>query len=546
MGLEALYLLKKPRFSIPPIPEAERTPLVTLLLGLIEDLAERVQKQDEEIEQLKDEVRVLKGQKKRPHFKPSKMDEQTDKDRSEGEAAEEDPRRPGSEKRSKKAELVIHDEKIIRPQRRIPKGSRFKGYRDVIIQDLLIEAHNTRYRLARWLTPRGEYLTGELPAHLADHHFGPTLRSYVLYQHHHCQVTQPLLHEQLREWGVDISTGTIDALLSTDQDAFHAEKDALLETGLATASYVTVDDTGARHRGQNGYVTHIGNAHFAWFQSTASKSRINFLQLLCAGDTGYRINDYALTYMHQQGLSQALVQSLLSSPRDYIGDAVGWEKHLSRLGLHTPRHRRIATEGALLGVLAERGLSERLAIISDDAGQFKVLCHGLCWIHAERLIHTMLPLNEDHREDIAQVRGELWELYADLKAYKQKPRKKSKRALEQRFDALFSQKTRYQGLNQLLRRLRQNKAELLLVLERPDIPLHTNGSEGDVRDYVKKRKVSGGTRSDLGRRCRDTFASLKKTCRKLGVSFWDYLNDRIGHGGLVQPLPAILRIRAQA
>ncbi len=546
MGLEALYLLKKPRFSIPPIPEAERTPLVTLLLGLIEDLAERVQKQDEEIAQLKDEVRVLKGQKKRPQFKPSKMDEQTDQEPSAGETAEEDPRRPGSDKRSKKAELVIHDEKIIRPQRRIPKGSRFKGYRDVIIQDLVIEAHNTRYRLARWLTPQGEYLIGELPGHLADHHFGPRLRSYVLYQHHHCQVTQPLLHEQLREWGVDISTGTIDALLSADQGVFHAEKDALLETGLATASYVTVDDTGARHRGQNGYVTHIGNAHFAWFQSTPSKSRINFLELLCAGDTGYRINDYALAYLHQQGLSQALVQSLLSSPRDYIEDAVGWEKHLSRLGLHTPRHRRIATEGALLGVLAERGLSERLAIISDDAGQFKVLRHGLCWIHAERLIHTMLPLNEDHREDIAKVRGELWELYADLKAYKQKPRKKSKRALEQRFDALFSQKTRYQGLNQLLRRLRQNKAELLLVLEQPDIPLHTNGSEGDVRDYVKKRKVSGGTRSDLGRRCRDTFASLKKTCRKLGVSFWDYLNDRIAQGGLVQPLPAILRIRALA
>jgi hypothetical protein len=101
-------------------------------------------------------------------------------------------------------------------------------------------------------------------------------------------------------------------------------------------------------------------------------------------------------------------------------------------------------------------------------------------------------------------------------------------------------------LNQLLRRLRQNKAELLLVLDRPDIPLHSNGSERDVGAYVKKRKVSGGTRSDLGRRCRDTFASLKKTCRKLGVSFWDYLDGRIGHAGLVQRLPAILRIRALA
>ena len=293
--------MKPPRFSIPPIPEAERTPLVKVLLGVIEGLSEVVQRQAERIELLEEEIRILKGQKKKPQFKPSKMDEQTEPGQSAGKAAEEDLRRPGSDKRSKKAELVIHDEKIIKPKGHIPKGSRFKGYRDVIIQDLLIQARNTRYRLARWLTPKGEYLSGELPAHLVDHHFGATLRSYVLYQHHHCQVTQPLLHEQLREWGVDISTGTIDALLSTDQDAFHAEKDALLETGLATASYVTVDDTGARHRGQNGYVTHIGNAHFAWFQSTASKSRINFLQLLCAGDIGYRINDYALAYMHQQG-----------------------------------------------------------------------------------------------------------------------------------------------------------------------------------------------------------------------------------------------------
>jgi hypothetical protein len=534
----------KPRFSIPTIPEAERTPLVTMLLGLIEQLAERVQKQEEEIAHLKDEVRVLKGQKKRPRFKPSKMDEETDKQQSDAEGSEEDPRRPGSDKRSKTAELVIHDERILQPRRRIPKGSRFKGYRDVVVQDLLIRAHNTRYRLARWLTPRGESVTAELPAHLAEHHFGVTLRSYLLYQHHHCQVTQPLLHEQLREWGIQISAGTIDALLSAEQDGFHAEKDALLKSALATASYVTVDDTGARHQGQNGYVTHIGNRDFAWFQSTMSKSRINFLQLLCAGDTGYRITEPALSYMRQQGLPQALVRALDSSRLHFFSDTPAWEAHLKDLQIRLDWQHRIATEGALLGVLAERGVAERLAIVSDDAGQFNVLLHALCWIHAERLIHTLLPLNEDHREDIAKVRGELWDLYRDLKGYKRQPNKKARRTLERRFDALFTQKTRYQTLNQLLKRLHRNKPELLLVLQRPDIPLHTNDSERDVRDYVKKRKVSGGTRSDAGRRCRDTFISLKKTCRKLGVSFWDYLIDRIAQTGRIPFLPNTLQIRA--
>ena len=534
----------KPRFSIPPIPEAERTPLVTVLLGLIEGLAERVQKQEEEIAHLKDEVRVLKGEKKRPRFKPSKMEEKTDQSQREADGSEEDKRRPGCDKRSKTAELVIHDEQIIPPGGRIPKGSRFKGYRDVVIQDLVIRAHNTRYRLARWLTPRGKCLTGRLPASLVGHRFGVTLRSYVLYQHHHCQVTQPLLHEQLREWGIDISTGAIEALLSAGQDAFHAEKDALLKSALATATYVSVDDSGARHQGQNGYVTQIGNPAFAWFQSTLSKSRINFLQLLCAGDIGYRINAAALSYMRQQGLSHTAVQALAGSPRHFIEDSPEWEKHLSRLGLHTERHRRIATEGALLGELAQRGLQDRLAIVSDDAGQFKVLRHGLCWIHAERLVHTLLPLNEDHREDIATVRSQLWELYADLKIYKRRPHPTAKGTLQRRFDALFSQKTRYQGLNELLRRLRQNKEELLLVLQRPDIPLHTNDSERDVRDYVKKRKVSGGTRSELGRRCRDTFISLKKTCRKQGTSFWAYLNDRLSQAGRIPSLSATLQTRA--
>jgi hypothetical protein len=528
----------KKRFLLPPIPDSERTPLVIALLGVIEGLAELVQKQDKEIALLKEEIRILKGGKKRPHFKPNKMDEHTEEVRR-GEEADQDQRRPGSDKRSKSAELVIHKQRIIQPKRRVPKGSRFKGYRDILIQDLVIRAHNTRYRLARWLTPKGDYLTGELPAHLTGQHFGTTLRSYVLYQHHHCQVTQPLL----REWGIEISSGAIDALLSAGQDDFHAEKDALLKSALATDSYVTVDDSGARHRGQNGYVTHIGNRDFAWFASTMSKSRINFLQLLCAGDSGYRINEAALLCMRQQGLPHALAGALAGSRRHFFGDSVAWEAHMQDLSIRLDWQRRIATEGALLGVLAEHGLAQRLAIISDDAGQFNVLLHGLCWIHAERLIHTLLPLNEDHREDIAKVRGELCDLYRDLKAYRRRPHKQARRPLEQRFDALFTQKTRYQTLNQLLRRLHQNKAELLLVLERPEIPLRTNDSERDIR----LREEAKGQRWH-SQRGRPTVSGhlhqLEEDLSQARPIFWDYLNDRIARTDRIPFLPAIIRTRA--
>jgi hypothetical protein len=194
----------------------------------------------------------------------------------------------------------------------------------------------------------------------------------------------------------------------------------------------------------------------------------------------------------------------------------------------------------------EKGLSRDLVIVSDGAGQFAILLHALCWVHAERLIHTLIPLNERHRLDQQRVRDEIWALYADLKAYRCDPDPAAVAGLRARFEAIFSQKTAWATLNQTLKRLKTHQRELLLVLLRPDIPLHTNASENDIRGYVKWRKISGGTRSDLGRRCRDTFASLKKTCRKLGISFWDYLNDRIGQVGDIQPLPQIVRERILA
>jgi hypothetical protein len=248
---------------------------------------------------------------------------------------------------------------------------------------------------------------------------------------------------------------------------------------------------------------------------------------------------------------QKLPKDPLAKLREHVGQRLtnkdDWEKLLASLSISKPRHCRIATEGALLGSVLEHGLCDDLVIVSDDAGQFNILKHALCWVHAERLVHKLIPLNELHREDIARVRGQIWDLYRQLKAYKRQPSDEQHEVLTQRFDAVFTQKTRFITLNQALKRIHRNKAELLLVLEQPEIPLHTNGSETDIRDYVKKRKVSGGTRSDEGRRCRDTFISLKKTCRKLNISFWQYLADRLGIGDEpISYLPDIVRERASA
>ena len=316
-------------------------------------------------------------------------------------------------------------------------------------------------------------------------------------------------------------------------------------TGLQVSSLITVDDSGARHQGHNGYVTQIGNAWFAWFSSTSSKSRINFLELLHAGDIGYSLNSHALDYLVEQGLPQEPRRRLQTQwPAGGLADPSCWEAHLDALGIDSVRHRRIATEGALLGGLIDKGFSLDLVIVSDGAGQFAILLHALCWVHAERLVHQLIPLNERQRQDQQRVRAEIWALYADLKAYQRHPEPTRAPVLEARFDAIFTQRTCFETLNRTLKRLHAHRQKRLLVLQRPDIPLHTNGSENDIRGYVKWRKVSGGTRSDLGKQCRDTFASLKKTCRKLGISFWEYLVDRIEQHGTIPPLPDIVRERA--
>lgn len=166
-------------------------------------------------------------------------------------------------------------------------------------------------------------------------------------------------------------------------------------------------------------------------------------------------------------------------------------------------------------------------IVSDDAGQFNVGRHGLCWIHAERLVHKPDTFTDHHRTAQQRIRTLIWWFYADLKAYRRDPTPQRKAALRARFNRIFKRRTGFATLDRLLQRLHANKPELLIVLDRPESPLHTNGSENDIRCHVTKRKVSGGTRSDAGRDCRDAFPGLAKTCAKLGIAFWDYLGARL-------------------
>ena len=501
-------------------------------------LFEIIQQQGEAIQQLRDEIAVLKNHKAKPRFKPSRMEEETSEDKEE---KKDDGKRAGSSKKSKINELIIHETLVISPES-VPEGSEFKGHKEYVVQGLKIGAHNILYKLERWQSPSGSYVDGKLPSHV-NGHFDLKLKAFILYQHNQCHVTQPRLLEQLLEFGIDISAGQIDNILSHGKEAFHEEKKEILTVGMKVSDYVQVDDTGARHDGKNGYCTSIGNEYFAYFASTGSKSRINFLELLRGNHIDYVINAEAISYMKNEKLPPFRLKQL--EPKCFL-DAQAWDRYLEKIGVENERHRRILTEGSLVGSLFHHGFNPALVILSDDAGQFNILLHALCWIHAERIIHRLIPFHDGQRLDQENVRKQIWEFYKDLKAYKLKPGKRKKQQLEQRFEVIFTQKTCFATLNGALKRLYKNEEELLLVLDYPEIPLHNNASERDIREYVTRRKISGGTRHERGRMARDTFTSLKKTCRKLGVSFWQYLLDRLYGSNQIPYLPDLLRQTATA
>ena len=433
-----------PSFSDLSRPELEA--LLVELYGKVAALEKIVGEQRAEIAR-------LKGLKSRPAIRPSGMDKATE------------PAKPTTQEkrrfRGKVTPRVIIDDRVIKAAA-VPEGSCFKGHEPFLVQELVISASATRYLRERWVTPDGQTILAPLPPGI-DGHFGPDLRRFVLMHYHQGQSTLPRLVALLQSMGVSISKRQVQRLLTDKQDDFVSEAQAVLRAGLETSAYVSTDDTGARHAGKNGFCTQIGNDWFTWFGTRSSKSRLNFLDLLRAGHTDYVLNDAAYDYMRQNALSAPLIARLAAEPQTDFPDRAAWLAHLDRLGLTaltvTPDPVRVATEGALWGsVQAHRFLCDAV-VLSDDAGQFNVGRHALCWIHAERLVHKLDTFTDQHRAAQARVRGQIWRFYASLKAYQRKPSQRRAAALCARFDRIFLRRTGFVTLDRLLARLHANKDE---------------------------------------------------------------------------------------
>jgi hypothetical protein len=507
------------------------------LRELVSDLVGKIDRLEQEVEQLrldnsnlrldnqalKDEIARLKHLPPRPPFKSSGMEK----------ATQPQPPKPGQRPgRGAKRDRITRE---ITIRAEVPPGSRFKGYKTVVRRDLVLAAEVMRYKRERWLTPKGQTLIAPLPEGITSG-FGPGVRRFCLALHTQGQVTTERLTDLLNGTGLSISKREVVRLLTSDLELFEREDRAVLQAGLVSSPYITVDDTGARHARRPGVTTQISGERFCVFRTGRLKSRLNFLSLLRGGHEDYVVNE------------AAVIARLAAHPDQVFGSQMDWLQHLLRCSINIFDRPLLQTlnEAATWGAIRHHGLMDNTVVVSDDAGQFRVARHALCWVHAERHLEKLMPASTKQAQAVELVRETIWCFYRGLKLWKQSPTPGAEASFRRQFNRIFSQRTGYKELDELLARLARRKAELLRVLERPEIPLHTNASENDLRAWLIKRKISGGTMSADGRVSRDVMLGLSKTCRKLGLSFFTYLGDRLGLNGDKPRIPPLAVLVTQA
>jgi hypothetical protein len=530
----------------PTTIEDERLRQVVIsLMNLVEQLSAKVAQQTEEIQRLRDENNRLKGEQGKPNLKATtkaKASLSSEKERRVSKA---------HHKANKHAQIRIDRVEVVKvDEEHVPADAQFKGYEDVIVQDIAFRSENIRFRKEKYYSPsqKRTYLAALPPGYSGQ--FGPGVRAWVLTLYYADGMSEPKILDFLQTVGMSISAGQLSDLLIKDQGRFHAESAAVLKAGLASSPWQHLDSTGTRVNGKNEQCHILCNPLYTAYCTLPAKDRLSLLRVLQGGaDPVFQMNALALELLPQLGVSEKWCRTL---PTLLSRDQTYTEKQLDDvLDAHLPKY----------GANLRKSVKEALAIatyrtqiaypvvellVCDDAPQFNCLTVqlALCWVHEYRHYKKLTPRFLAHCHLLEQFAKEFWKLYRDLLAYRDHPSEAQADALRTAFDHLFGQTSGYGQLDERKVLTLAKKESLLMVLSHPEILLHNNPAELGARQRVRKRDVSLQARTREGIGAWDTFQTLVGTANQLGVNVYQYFHDRIAQSNLLPSLAALIQERS--
>lgn len=516
---------------------------IILLFNLIEELSSDNKTLREDNQKLRDENAHLKGEQGKPKI-PGKQNTRSANISSESERSVSGK---GKKKRGSRQLPITRTEIVPVDRATLPKDAVFKGYEQVLVQDIVITTETIAFQKEVYYSPQlRKTFTGVVPD-CYQGAFGPRLKAVIILLKTVGNMTEPKIGALLTSFGITISKSSIDRILLKKQEKFHTEKQAIYEAGLISTRYQHIDDTGSRMNGKSLHTHVVCNPLYSAYFTTEKKDRLTVLDILNSFTPRlFLFNQETSWLCEQMRVGEGHRKRLLEIPQDVLLTEENITDVLQPYAISLVTKTRILEAAAIAAYHANRERPIVPILVADDAPQFKFLTQelALCWVHDARHYKKLAPFIVDNQNILNTFISRYWEFYRKLLAYKTSPTAEKKERLAQEFDTLFTTHTAYHMLNDRIAKTKAKKKELLLVLDYPDLPLHNNPAELAARQQVRKRDVSLQTKTKEGTKVQDTFLTIVETAKKLKVNIYEYILDRVKETYALPSLADIIREKA--